>query len=576
LKIYCHIIFYFFLIGNISCTTSKKTIKNKDSKNIVSKQESRIKKLLIEGTTEKIIGNLNEADSLFKMCLTIAPKNAVCFYELSGISLQKNEIEDALAFAEKAADYQPKNEWYKLNLALIFIENKKEKEAIKIFEELTFEHPERYEYLYSLSDSYINVGEYKKAISPLDKLEKLIGKNPELLVQKHRLYLQIGEQENAINEIQKLIDNNPKEVKFHGLMAELYESLGEDEKALKQYQKILAIDSINGIVNISLYQYYIIKGEKEKAFTYLRPAIRSKDVKLEPKIDVLLRLFNEFQVKKESREFIFNLCELLISTHPDQSKSYSIYADYLLQDKQEEKALEYFKKSVVLDQQTYALWSQIIILESNLNKLEQLKEDSKKAMEIFPTQPTFYYFNGYANNRLGNYQDAVTSLNIGKELVIEDHYLLAEFYQLLGDAYHELEDHDLSDLNYDLSLEEHPNNPFVLNNYSYYLALRKKSLPKAEKMIKRAIELNTENANYLDTYGWILFLEKKYTDSEFWLLKAIDFGGAKNGTILEHYGDVLFKLNKKEKALKYWKMAQENNNTSPTLIQKINLNLYIE
>ena len=162
MKIYCHIIFYFFLIGNISCTTSKKTIKNKDSKNIVSKQESRIKKLLIEGTTEKIIGNLNEADSLFKMCLTIAPKNAVCFYELSGISLQKNEIEDALAFAEKAADYQPKNEWYKLNLALIFIENKKEKEAIKIFEELTFEHPERYEYLYSLSDSYINVGEYKK------------------------------------------------------------------------------------------------------------------------------------------------------------------------------------------------------------------------------------------------------------------------------------------------------------------------------------------------------------------------------------------------------------------------------
>ena len=134
-----------------------------------------------------------------------------------------------------------------------------------------------------------------------------------------------------------------------------------------------------------------------------------------------------FKLKKRAGEFIFNLCELLISTHPHQSKSYSIYADYLLQDKQDKKALEYFKKSVALDQQTYALWSQIIILESNLNKLEQLKEDSKTAMEIFPTQPTFYYFNGYANNRLGNYQDAVTSLNIGKELVIEDHYLLAEF-----------------------------------------------------------------------------------------------------------------------------------------------------
>ena len=126
MKIYYHIIFCFFLIGNISCSTSKKSVKTKASKNIVSKQESRIKKLLIEGTTEKIIGNLNEADSLFKMCLNIDPKNAVCFYELSGIYLQKKEIEDALEFAEKAADYQPKNEWYKLNLALLFIENKKE------------------------------------------------------------------------------------------------------------------------------------------------------------------------------------------------------------------------------------------------------------------------------------------------------------------------------------------------------------------------------------------------------------------------------------------------------------------
>ena len=76
--------------------------------------------------------------------------------------------------------------------------------------------------------------------------------------------------------------------------------------------------------------------------------------------------------------------------------------------------------------------------------------------------------------------------------------------------------------------------------------------------------------------GGFLFLQKKYNDSEFWLLKAIDFGGAKNGTILEHYGDVLYKLNKEVDALKYWKLAKNNNNNSPNLIQKINLKKYIE
>ena len=576
MKIHYHIILSLLLFGVISCRTSSPIAKSKKERNSDSAHESRIKYLLIEGTTEKIIGNLNEADSLFKLCLTIDQNNSACYYELSGIYLQKKDVESALEFAIKAVKYQPNNEWYKLNLALLYINNKNEKDAIKLFEELTYEHPERYEYLYSLSDSYINIGEYKKAISPLNKLEKLIGNDPELLVQKHRLYLKIGEEEKAIHEIQKLIDNNPKEVKFYGLMAELFEALGEENKALEQYQKIISIDSTNGIVNISLYQHYLLKGEKQKAFTYLTPAIASRDVNLEPKIDVLLHLFSDFQNKKEIRPFIFNLCELLISTHPEKSKSYSIYADYLLQDNQREKALKYFKKSVSLEQQTYALWNQIIILENNLKKLEDLKDDSKSAMEIFPTQPTFYYFNGYANSRLGNYQDAVFSLNIGKELVIKDHFLLAEFHQLLGDVYHELDNHDLSDLNYDLSLEHHPNNPFVLNNYSYNLALRRDSLDKAQIMIQRAIELNAENSNYLDTYGWILFLQKKYNDSEFWLLKAIDFGGAKNGTILEHYGDVLYKLNKEVDALKYWKLAKNNDNNSPNLIQKINLKKYIE
>ena len=509
MKIHFHIILSLLLFGVISCSTSSPIAKSKKERNSDSTHESRIKYLLIEGTTEKIIGNLNEADSLFKLCLTIDQNNSACYYELSGIYLQKKDAESALEFAIKAVKYQPNNEWYKLNLALLYINNKNEKDAIKLFEELTYEHPERYEYLYSLSDSYINIGEYKKAISPLNKLEKLIGNDPELLVQKHRLYLKIGEEEKAIHEIQKLIDNNPKEVKFYGLMAELFEALGEENKALEQYQKIISIDSTNGIVNISLYQHYLLKGEKQKAFTYLTPAIASRDVNLEPKIDVLLHLFSDFQNKKEIRPFIFNLCELLISTHPEKSKSYSIYADYLLQDNQREKALKYFKKSVSLEQQTYALWNQIIILENNLKKLEDLKDDSKSAMEIFPTQPTFYYFNGYANSRLGNYQDAVFSLNIGKELVIEDHFLLAEFHQLLGDVYHELDNHDLSDLNYDLSLEHHPNNPFVLNNYSYNLALRRNSLDKAQIMIQRAIELNAENSNYLDTYGWIFIPAKK-------------------------------------------------------------------
>lgn len=570
-----HIIFLFLAVTFLGCNPNK-TIVNSSKTKIQSKSENSLISLLIQATTEKIIGNLAEADSLFKKCIAIAPKNAVSHYEISGIRLQNDELEEALDFALKAVKYQPENEWYKLNLALIYTSNKQEKEAAKIFEELVVQHPGRYEYLYSLSDSYINIGEYKKAISPLNKLEKLIGADPELLVQKHRLYLQIGDQEKAVLEIKKLISAHPNKVRYYGLLAELYESLGREKEALEQYEKITDIDPKNGIVNISLYQFYIVRGQKEKALGYLPSAFKSSEVQLETKIDVLLQLYSDFHKSDTLKDFIFDLCQILTEIHPNNSKGFSIYADYLLQDSKPNQALKYFKKAAEHDQQTFALWNQIIILENSLNLLKELEIDSKKAMEIFPSSPTFYYFNGYSNYRLGNYVEATSTLNIGRAFVIEDHYLLAEFYQLLGDSYHELNDHENSDLNFELSLEHHPNNPYVLNNYSYYLALRETKLEKAKKMIQRAVELAADNPSYLDTYGWILFLQGDYINAEFWLLKAIDFGGAENGTILEHYGDVMFKLDKKLEALKFWKMAKENNNNSAILNDKINTGTYIE
>ena len=125
-----HIIFLFLAVTFLGCNPNK-TIVNSSKTKIQSKSENSLISLLIQATTEKIIGNLAEADSLFKKCIAIAPKNAVSHYEISGIRLQNDELEEALDFALKAVKYQPENEWYKLNLALIYTSNKQEKEAAK-------------------------------------------------------------------------------------------------------------------------------------------------------------------------------------------------------------------------------------------------------------------------------------------------------------------------------------------------------------------------------------------------------------------------------------------------------------
>ena len=93
-----------------------------------------------------------------------------------------------------------------------------------------------------------------------------------------------------------------------------------------------------------------------------------------------------------------------------------------------------------------------------------------------------YYFNGFANLQKRHYQEAIVSLEQAKKLSSSNPKMVAEINSLLGDAYNATKAYDKSDKAYDDALAADPNNKAVLNNYSYYLALRKTNLEKAEKM----------------------------------------------------------------------------------------------
>ena len=111
--------------------------------------------------------------------------------------------------------------------------------------------------------------------------------------------------------------------------------------------------------------------------------------------------------------------------------------------------------------------------------------------------------------------------------------------------------------------------PFMLNNYSYYLSLRKDKLERAAELSKKANNIYPKNASFNDTYGWILFQQEKYSEAEIWLKKALDNGGNESGTVLEHYGDVMIKLGKQEEAMKFWELAKVKGDHSESLSRKM-------
>ncbi|MBL7937323.1 MAG: tetratricopeptide repeat protein, partial [Bacteroidia bacterium] len=159
------------------------------------------------------------------------------------------------------------------------------------------------------------------------------------------------------------------------------------------------------------------------------------------------------------------------------------------------------------------------------------------------------------------------SLEDGIEFVYDNKPLLIEFYSNLGNAYNSIKNYAKSDKAFDDALKVDPDNALILNNYSYFLSLRKEKLEKAERYSKRSNELAPNNRSYIDTYGWILYQQGKYKEAEEWLSRAVKMGS--KSAISEHYGDVLYKLGRKEEALNYWQEAKTAGSGSELLDKKI-------
>lgn len=210
-----------------------------------------------------------------------------------------------------------------------------------------------------------------------------------------------------------------------------------------------------------------------------------------------------------------------------------------------------------------------MLCETDMNDFSSLEKHSAEAIDFFPNMPNPYFFNGLANLKLKDYKKAIQSFVDGQEFVYENVPLQLQFLTYLAETYNADKQHEKSDKAFDDALAIDPNDPMVMNNYAYYLSIRKEKLEKAAKLSARTIELQPGSVSYMDTYAWILYQQGKYVDAKTWLDKALSKGGDNRAAILEHYGDVLFKLNDEKGAYEYWKKAKEKGGNSDTLNKKI-------
>ncbi len=560
---------FIFLIG---CTSSKdanlssgKTKSHKkDSSKLSEYDQTNFSFLFFNANKERILGNYQLAANLFTQCIQISPKEPAPYYELARLFDNSDENKLALEYAEKAINLSPKNYWYRIQYAHTLEKNNNFEEAIKQYKIMLEENPENTDIYFDLAGIQYYTGKYNDAIVTLNNIEKKIGLTEEISVQKEKTYIKLGDIDRAANEIQKLIDNFPDELRYQVMLADLYMANEHTEKAFEVYKNILEKDPSNPYAHLSLYDFYKSKNENKKASEHIKKAFASPDLDIDSKVRILLSYYSATESENKLKKEAFELNKILIKTHPTEAKAYTIYADFLYREKKLEGAKENYLKAIEYDSSKFAIWSQLLFIESELQDNEAMLRDSKAALEIFPNQSIFYFFYGASNIQKKNYSEAIEYLTIGKDYVLDNPSLLAQFYANLGDAYNGIKKYEESDNAYEEALKIEPKNIYVLNNYSYYLSLRKEKLERAEELSALCNELEPDQANYQDTYAWILYQQGKYVQAKDWLEKALQNGGSNNSVILEHLGDVYSQLNNMLKALEYWNKAKEADNGETT------------
>ncbi len=562
-----------FVLFIFSCKTPK-IATGEDSKKVSNnglsdKDHVQFEFLFFNANKERILGNYDLAETLFSQALKINPTSAATMYELATIYSFQNNKNQALLYSKKAAAIDPKNVWYQLLYANCLKENKMLSEVATVYERLVKDNPKNFDFYYELANVYLYLNKPSDAIKTYNKIEEAIGVTDEASMQKLKIYKGSKNIDKAVDEAKKLIVAFPANAKYYGILGELYQDSGQNEKALEAFNQLIKIDSTNAYVHLSLADYYRNLKQDDKAFQEIKIAFLSKELDIDTKVKILLKYYDITENFPELKTDSDELCKIIVAVHPDEAKAFSIYGDFLYRDQKYDLARIQYRKAIALDKEKYALWNQLLMIESELNDFVSMEKESKEAMELFPNQPLPFFFNGVSNYQLRKYSEVLSSLNEGKEFVFDNTLLLAQFYATIGDAQNQLKQYEESDASYDKALEYDPTNVSVLNNYAYYLSLRNKNLEKAEEMSKKCNALQPNNSSYQDTYGWILYQMKKYDDAKMWLGKAIENGGKTNGTLLEHYGDILYQLGDIDNAVKYWMDAKKQGETSATLDKKI-------
>lgn len=394
-----------------------------------------------ESLKQKGIENYDKAIEALEKCKNIQPENPIVFFELGKNYLSQKKYKDAYDNFEKVTKIDPKNRWAWVGMYDVCYDTRDYNQAIIIVQKLVEFKSDYREDLVSL---YMNTQQFDKALDLINELNETVGKSEKREIYKADILrdakYQGSEKANLIDKIKK----NPKDEANYIALIYMYSQSNQEEKALEIAKQLEKEIPTSDWAQVSLFKFHINNNDGEKAVKSMNVVLASD--KVDKKIKH--RILNEFLIfSKNNPQYDKDLDKAI--GYFDNDKEVKVakeIAKFYQSKKDWNKTIKYYEmhlKNATDDMETILLLMQAYTENLQFDKLAKISEEQ---LQLFPTQPQLYYYNGLANNQLKNYKKAKDVLESGIDFIIDDTVLEINFNLQLGEASNGLGDMKKKDL----------------------------------------------------------------------------------------------------------------------------------
>jgi tetratricopeptide (TPR) repeat protein len=500
----------------------------------------------VEGMAFEENGEMDQALDAYRKVLNVDPGQSELASRVAALLIQAEDFPQAIDILKDAIKAHPSDAEPYRQLAFIYAKYlKKTDQAVDYANRAIALNPRDIEAYQRLVEIEFAAGEEKKALEVLDRAAKIRSGEASFWTRLGKLYAAIlfkpdsmpkPDELKRVNEIFKKAaehaNDDPTALKD---VADYYASSQQLKEAIPLYLRVLELQPDDANAREKLATGFILTNQRGKAVEMLEQIIKQHPEKYQP-YDLLAQVLDD-----EARS-------LQRANRLDEAKA--TYA----------KVAANYEQSLLINPNHAGTYLRVAeLLLGPLKDPERAVKMLAEARRRFPGAPEIVYYLAIAQREVKQTQQAVATFEeaLHEAEADEDNEITnAKFYFNYGAT---AEQAGLYEKAADLlrkSIALDPANAAEAYNYLGYMwADHNMQLEEAEQMIRRALEMEPNNASYLDSLGWVEFRKGKFDQALADLLRAAKNMDREDPVVLEHIGDTYLKLDRTQNALQSWQKA---------------------